>query len=248
MNVGIIPSRYASTRFSGKPLTILESQTMLERVWRAATSARTLNRVIIATDDERIVAEANRIGAEVCLTSSSHISGTDRCAEVLTRLNIQPDIIVNIQGDEPLMPGTLADELVLALQTSHADVVTAITPIYSEHDLFAPSVVKVAVTEGFRAVYFSRHPIPYLRDIEPGQWLETKQHYKHIGIYAYTRDALEDFTRLPVSQLEQQEQLEQLRLLSAGKVYSCVLTHTVLVGVDTPEDADRVREILKQQK
>ncbi|MBU3700127.1 MAG: 3-deoxy-manno-octulosonate cytidylyltransferase [Candidatus Kapabacteria bacterium] len=245
MIVGIIPARYAATRLPGKPLVDLEGQTMIERVWRAASACAALDAVIIATDDERIVAEARRIGAQAVITDPALPSGTDRCHAVAMTLPIEPKIVINIQGDEPLLqPDVLAD-LVEALDKGTADVATPVSRITDWMDLPDPNIVKVALTAEGRAVYFSRSPIPHQRGASIETWLDHGAYWKHIGIYAYRLDALKRHVGLLPTRLEQSEMLEQLRLLSDGATFDCVETSAHYISVDTPEDADRVRQYLK---
>lgn len=245
MIVGIIPARYASTRLPGKPLIDLEGQSMIERVWRAASESTALQRVVIATDSEHIVVEAQRIGAEVVLTSPDEPSGTDRCYAALRALKISPNIVVNIQGDEPLLQHQVLTMCVEALIARRADVATPVVSISEVHDLLDPNVVKVAKAENHRALYFSRSPIPYRRDSVTEDWLVHATYWKHIGMYAYTMEALRRHVMLPPSPLERLEQLEQLRLLEQGANITCVETLHDVLSVDTMEDADRVRAVLR---
>ncbi len=246
MIVGIIPARYAATRLPGKPLVDLNGQTMIERVWRAAHACSKLDRVIIATDSDLIMEEARRIGAEAMLTDSELPSGTDRCYAVARMLDVKPDVVINIQGDEPLLQPKVLTQLVDALHGSGADVSTPVTRITNHEDLKDPNVVKVATTVTGMAVYFSRSPIPYLRSADISQWLDHQTYWKHIGVYAYRMTALERHVALPVCALERSESLEQLRLLEAGGRFVCVETDVEFISVDTPEDAERVRAYLSQ--
>jgi len=245
MIIGIIPARYASTRLPGKPLIDLEGQTMIERVWRAATASSAFDRVVIATDSEHIIAEAQRIRAEVVLTSVDEPSGTDRCYAAIRALKITPEIIVNIQGDEPLLQPNVLTHCVEALRSTGADVATPITRISDVLELADPNVVKVARTVAGRALYFSRSPIPHQRGVDMALWLATGEYWKHIGLYAYTAKALKQHVMLPLSPLERMEHLEQLRLLEHGAYITCVEVDHDAMGVDTPEDAERVRVILR---
>ena len=244
MIVGVIPARYAASRLPGKPLVDLCGQSMIERVWRGAIACAELDRVIIATDDARVVAEADRIGAEVVMTDPALPSGTDRCYAAIASMESTPEIVINIQGDEPLLqPGVLTD-LVHTLKQGSADVATPVTRIHSAEDLHDPNIVKVAATVEGRAVYFSRSPIPHVRNVPIEQWLRHATFWKHIGIYAYRRSALERHVQLAPSALEQLEFLEQLRLVADGAVFACVETSAHFISVDTPSDADAVRAFL----
>jgi 3-deoxy-manno-octulosonate cytidylyltransferase (CMP-KDO synthetase) len=244
MIVGIIPARYASTRLPGKPLVDLNGRAMIERVWRAATASAALDRVIIATDDDRVASAAHDFGAEVCMTSPELPSGSDRCDAAIRTMHLRPEIVVNIQGDEPLLQPSLITTLVDALRTSRADVSTPVTRILFADELDDPSVVKVARAADGHAVYFSRTAIPFQRDVDKGQWLTSRPYWKHIGLYAFRLSALQRHVALPASSLERAEALEQLRLLEDGARFLCVETDHVLLSVDTPEDADRVRRYL----
>jgi len=244
MIVGIIPARYASTRFPGKPLIDICGQTMLERVWRAATAAKTIDVVVIATDDYRIEAEALRIGARCCRTSPDLPSGTDRCFATVQELGLRPTHVVNIQGDEPLVPPTLLDELVRVSLESGADVVTPVSRIIMREELDDSAVVKVVRAASGSALYFSRSAVPFYRGAERHQWLSHQTFWRHVGLYSYTMSALAMHVSLPPSHLEQSEALEQLRLLEQGAQFHCVETGAELISVDVPADADRVRNWL----
>jgi 3-deoxy-manno-octulosonate cytidylyltransferase (CMP-KDO synthetase) len=245
MVVAIIPVRYASTRLPGKPLVDLCGQSMLERVWRAATSATLIDRVVVATDDDRIVVEARRIGADVCRTSPTCASGTDRCFEALGYVTVPPTLVVNVQGDEPLLEGGTLDGLVDAALRSGADVTTLVRAIELSSDLANPNMVKVVRGASGNALFFSRSAVPYIRDVPCTEWLQHTPYWQHIGLYAYTPQALALHVSLPPSHLEQLEGLEQLRLLEKGASFHCVETTANLKAVDTPADAEEVRRILR---
>jgi len=244
MVVGIIPARYASTRLPGKPLIDLNGRTMIERVWRAATASSALDRVIVATDDDRVADVMRTLDAEVCMTSPDLPSGSDRCDAAIRALHLRPDIVVNIQGDEPLLQPSLITHLVEALHRSRADVSTPVSRILFADELDDPSIVKVVRGADGHAIYFSRSAVPFQRDVDKGQWLSRQPYWRHIGLYAYTLRALQRHVALPPSPLERAEALEQLRLLEDGARFACVETDQVLLSVDTPEDADRVRRYL----
>jgi len=245
MVVAVIPARYASTRLPGKPLIDLNGQTMLERVWRAASSATLVDRVLIATDDERIMEAAGGFGASAVMTSPDLPSGTDRCYAAITQSGQQADIVINVQGDEPLLPSDLLDDLVRAVRLGDADVATPIARITDTADLLNENVVKVVVASSGLATYFSRAAVPHARGRGVDSWLEHHRYWKHVGLYAYTMDALEQHVALPVSDLELTEALEQLRLLERGLRYRCVVTEANLHGVDTQDDVERVRTMLR---
>lgn len=243
--IGVIPSRYASTRLPGKPLIDLNGKSMIRRVWEGAREATSLSRLVVATDDERVAEECSSFGAEVVLTPSSLASGTDRIAYACELLQEQFDVIVNIQGDEPLLRGTVIDRLVAALSAGNMDVATPVQRIGTYEELVNPAVVKVVMNTKGRALYFSRSPVPFLRDIPNREmWSNHHTFWKHIGLYAYTQAALKRFISLPPSPLEQLEALEQLRLLEDGASFQCIEIDDILLAVDTPEDAARVRAVI----
>lgn len=247
MVLAIIPARFASTRFPGKPLIDLCGQSMLERVWRAADSASLIDRVVVATDDDRIAATAASFGADVCRTSAACPSGTDRCYEAMRALNVSPSLVVNVQADEPLLDGSTLDSLVQAAGKHHADVTTLVRAITQSDMLLSPHVVKAVVATSGRALYFSRSAIPHLRGVPVDQWPLQTRYWQHIGLYAYTPSALAQHVSLPPSALEQVEGLEQLRLLEKGASIHCAETTASLMGVDTEEDAEHVRRILQDR-
>ena len=240
--IGIIPARFASTRFPGKPLALIAGKPLLQRVVERCQRASTLREVIVAADDERIRAVAARF-CRVEMTSPAHPSGTDRIAEVAQRCDC--DGLVNIQGDEPLMDPAVIDQVGRAL--TDCEMSTAATPLRDPAEYDNPNVVKVVVSAAGRALYFSRRTIPYLRDAAarsvPEQ-LAAFPFLKHLGIYGYRRETLLQLVRFPVSPLEAAEKLEQLRALEHGIPISVVQVAYESVGVDTPEDVARVERML----
>ena len=246
--IGIIPARYDSTRLPGKPLLDISGKPLLQRVWEASSKANTLRRLIVATDDNRIEDMCKNIGAECIITPASLQSGTDRVAYVYKQLEMKADIILNIQGDEPLITGDTIDNLILKFSVSSFDVGTLIKKITVQEELFNPSVVKVVLGMDNQALYFSRSPIPYLREVKPEHWLMKSSYWKHIGIYAYKEKALFDFIRLKPTNIEQSEKLEQLRLLGNGSKFLCVETDNELIGVDTPEDLELIRNYYEKHE
>lgn len=244
--IGIIPARFASTRFPGKPLVNVCGKTMLERVWLVAKQATLLDSVAVATDDDRIEEECVRIGATCIRTDSTLQSGTDRVAQAMQRAFPHAEIICNIQGDEPLLQPTIVDSLVGALKESAADVATPITAIRDVAELQSPTVCKVTLRSDNTAMYFSRNCIPSVRDLPQEQWLSAYQFWKHIGLYAYKRTALETFIQLAPSEYELAESLEQLRLLHHGATYLCVETTQTLLAIDTPADVENVERYILQ--
>ncbi|MEK7845403.1 MAG: 3-deoxy-manno-octulosonate cytidylyltransferase [Nitrospinota bacterium] len=241
--IAIIPARYASTRFPGKPLAIINGKSIIQYVFKAASKASLINRVIVATDDERIFKKVEEFGGEAWMTSSNHISGTDRISEVAKK--IDADIIVNVQGDEPLIEPEVIDEAVKPLMNnSEIFMATLKTKIITNEELKDPNVVKVVTDRDDFALYFSRFPIPYVRDTASQLPLT---HYKHIGLYVYRKDFLIKFSELSPTPLEETEKLEQLRALEHGYKIKVIKTDYDSIGVDTPEDLERVKEILKKR-
>ena len=242
--VGLIPARYASTRFPGKPLHLIAGKPLLQHVVERCALAQSLSEVIVATDDERIAVAARQF-ARVEMTRSDHPSGTDRIAEVIARLDC--DAAVNIQGDEPLMDPEVVDGVAAALATS--EMSTAATLIRDPVEYDNPNVVKVVVRGDGRAMYFSRRTIPYLRDLATGpvsQQMGAFPFLKHLGIYGFRRETLLRLVRFPVSPLEQAEKLEQLRALDNGIAIAVVRVDYDSVGVDVPADVARVESLLAQ--
>ncbi len=240
MVIAIIPARYASTRFPGKPLADIWGKSMLQRVWERAAQAAQVDRVLIATDDEHIYQHAAGFGGEVVMTRADHRSGTDRCAEVAAHLP-EADIVLNIQGDEPFVQPDQIDLLVQTLrQALTCPIATLVKRISAPEELFNPNVVKVVFSEHHQALYFSRHPIPYLRGVVPEEWLQVGTFYKHLGLYAFRREALLQMAQLASSPLEAAESLEQLRWLAHGYPIAVGITHTDSIGIDTPEDLQRL--------
>jgi 3-deoxy-manno-octulosonate cytidylyltransferase (CMP-KDO synthetase) len=234
--LGVIPARFASTRFPGKALARIAGKSMLEHVFERAAQARYLTNVVIATDDERIRDEAQRFHAPVRMTRSDHVSGTDRVAEVASADNAQ--IIVNIQGDEPLIDPAAIDATVLSI-LDHAEIPmgTLKKRIEDPAEIDNPNVVKVVTNLAGNAIYFSRSTIPYVRGDEG------LTRFKHIGLYVYRRDFLLSYSDLPIGPLEKAERLEQLRALENGYSIRVVETEYESMGVDTPEDFERVSKL-----
>lgn len=234
--LAIIPARYASSRFPGKPLVDIGGKSMIQRVYEKASLASTLDEVIIATDDQRIYDHVDTFGAKVMMTADRHRSGTDRCGEVAALLT-NYDTIINIQGDEPFIPPEMIDELVTIFQNqSEGKIATLVKPIEETSVLFNPNVVKVVLGKNGNALYFSRQPIPFQRGILEIDWLNNNTYYKHVGIYAFDRNALAKLVELAPSPLEQSEQLEQLRWLENGFSINVGITNYESIGIDTPED------------
>lgn len=242
--IGIIPARYASTRLPGKPLIDICGKPLLQRVWEAASSSKKVDRVVIATDDDRISALCKDIGAECLMTPSDLPSGTDRVEYAFNMLKTDSDIVLNIQGDEPLLKGEVIDNLIANFINSDCDAGTLVKKTNSLEELKDQAVVKVVFTNDNKALYFSRAPIPFLRGYEKESWHLRYSFYKHIGIYIFRTEALKKFVKLPGSDLEKAEKLEQLRILQNGMSIKCVETGKDLHGVDTFEDLEKVRYII----
>lgn len=237
--LGVIPARYSSSRFPGKALALLGKRTLLEHVYDRVTMARYLSCVIVATDDRRIAEEARRFGARVSMTRPDHPSGTDRCAEVASAFE-DAELVVNIQGDEPLIDPAAIDSAVLPLlEESAIPMGTLKKRIEDPREVHDPNVVKVVTDRFENAVYFSRATIPYTRDEH------APVHYKHIGLYVYRRNFLMRYPDLPVGPLEKAEKLEQLRALENGFDIRVVETDYESFGVDTPADLERVRLLME---
>ena len=243
--VAIIPARYGSTRFPGKPLALLRNKPMIQHVYERTCLVRGLDRVLVATDDQRIAQTVEDFGGEVTMTSSTHPTGTDRLAEAAQPLHA--DVIVNVQGDLPFFPPRMVEDAVASLhETSDASMATVKTPIHTEKELSNPNVVKVVTDQKGFALYFSRSPIPFSRDQRPlSQGHPEVLAYRHIGLYVYRKDFLLAFTRLPPTPLEKLEKLEQLRALEWGYRINVTETERPTIEVDTPEDLARAEEALQ---
>lgn len=245
--IGIIPARYASTRFPGKPLVDIAGKTMIQRVYEQASKASSLSKVVVATDDERIAEAVKAFGGEFVYTAAHHQSGTDRCAEVIEQLP-DFDIVVNIQGDEPFIEPAQIDLLASCFNEEKVELATLIKGIQSQESIYNPNSPKVVIDVNGRAMYFSRSPIPFIRSGEPGVWAEKHQFYKHIGIYGYRVDSLKAITKLPPSSLEIAESLEQLRWIENGFYIQTKVTDLETVAIDTPEDLLKLNKLLEALK
>lgn len=228
--LAVIPARYASTRFPGKPLVDVQGKPMIQRVYENVIKSDLFTEVVVATDDERIVKVAESFGAKVVLTSKEHESGTDRCGEVIKQLQNEFDIVVNIQGDEPMVNPLQLKELVDVFKNPQAQIATLKSIITNEDDIANPNVVKVATSKDGKALYFSRSTIPYNRNST------VVSYFKHIGLYAYTSDTLKKITQLSLGELEKIESLEQLRWLENGYNIYVAESNFKNIGIDTPED------------
>ncbi|TGE06151.1 3-deoxy-manno-octulosonate cytidylyltransferase [Hymenobacter fodinae] len=245
--IGIIPARFASTRLPGKPLVDLGGQSMIQRVVGQARQSG-LSRVVVATDDERILDHVLGFGGEAVLTAPDHPSGTDRVWDAYQQLQVQADCVINIQGDEPFIHPTQIDALIqLFAQSQPPQLATLVKPVLNEEELFSPHLPKVVLDTTGHALYFSRHPLPYQRQQPQPEWRQHHRYLRHIGLYAYRPDVLAEITRLSPSPLELAESLEQLRWLEHGYRILTAETELETIGIDTPEDVERALHYLAQQ-
>ena len=244
--VGIIPARYASTRFPGKPLVDILGKPMIQRVYERASQV--LDTVVVATDDQRIYDAVVQFGGRVVMTSENHKTGTDRCYEALTKLPETYDVVINIQGDEPFIAIEQIEALKNCFVSDQIQLATLVKPFdanTSIDELENPNTPKVILSQAGEAICFSRSVIPYLRGVEKSQWAAAHTYYKHIGIYAYRTDILAQITNMTQTPLEQAESLEQLRWLENGLHIHVAITHSDNHSIDTPEDLQRVVELMK---
>lgn len=238
--VVIIPARYASTRFPAKPLAVLGRKCIIQWVYEAVSEA--FDDVVVATDDERIRSAVEAFGGRVVMTSGEHSCGTERCAEALSKLEKEYDIVVNVQGDEPFVRAEQLKSLVSMFEDQRIDIATLATPIAClSDDVGRSDVVKVVLSRSGRALYFSRSVIPFVRDTEPSNHTT---YYRHLGIYAFRASALREVTRLEPTLLERAERLEQLRWLENDYQIGVAITPYATIGIDTPEDLARAEEYI----
>lgn len=245
--VGIIPARYASQRFPGKPLAILGGKPVIQRVVEQVS--RVLDDVYVATDDNRIFNTVESFGGHAIMTSPHHKSGTDRIEEAVEKLDGDYDVVINIQGDEPFIHESQIKELCRCFDDADTQIATLGKPFTKEQDiadLDNPNSPKIVRDNRGYAMYFSRSVIPYLRNVKHGEWLQRHDYLKHIGLYAYRREVLREITQLPQSSLELAESLEQLRWLQNGYKIKVGITEVETVGIDTPADLLRAEDFLKR--
>lgn len=244
--IGIIPARYASTRFPGKPLKLLGGKPIIQRVYEQVKG--TLDDVYVATDDERIEVAVRAFGGNVVMTSASHRSGTDRCYEAYTKVGAGFDVIINIQGDEPFIHPEQLETVKACFDDGATQIATLVKPFTESDGLAALENLnspKVVVDAHMHALYFSRSVIPYLRSVPREKWLSSHTFYKHIGLYAYRAEVLRQITAMPQSALEQAESLEQLRWLENGYTITVGVSQVETIGIDTPEDLVKAEEFLR---
>jgi len=238
--IGIIPARYASTRFPGKPLVNMNGKTMIQRVYEQVE--QTVDLLYVATDDMRIEENVRSFGGNVVMTSDQHRSGTDRCYEAYQKVASDHDIVINIQGDEPFIQSEQIELLKTCFQQPDVQIATLVKPFDSDGDfettLFNPNTPKVVLNKKNEAIYFSRSIIPYVRNEKHTEWLKMHTFYKHIGLYAYRSDVLREIVTLPQSTLELAESLEQLRWIENGYKIKVGITRQETIGIDTPEDME----------
>jgi 3-deoxy-manno-octulosonate cytidylyltransferase (CMP-KDO synthetase) len=243
---GIIPARYASSRFPGKPLVLIGDKTMVQRVYDQAI--KSLDIVYVATDDERILDAVLKFGGNAVMTSANHLSGTDRCAEAADKISKRTgrkiDIIVNIQGDEPFLRTEQLDQIKSCFSRKNVEIATLVRKVEPGEDIFNPNQVKVVLDSEGNAIYFSRSAIPYFRDAEPSEWSRKHVFFKHLGLYAYRTGTLKKITKLPRSPLEIAESLEQNRWIENGLKIRTAITKWESISIDTPDDLKRAMDNL----
>jgi 3-deoxy-manno-octulosonate cytidylyltransferase (CMP-KDO synthetase) len=244
--IGIIPARYASGRFPGKPLALIGGKSMIRRVYEKVSSI--LDCIYVATDDIRIENEVKSFGGNVVMTDQNHQSGTDRCFEAYIKTKTGRPVIINIQGDEPFIHPSQIESLCTCFDDNETEIATLAKPFpetTDTEDLFNPNSPKIVLNKKNEALYFSRSVIPFLRGTEKEKWAQKHTFFKHIGLYAYRADILQQITRLPQSQLEIAESLEQLRWLENGYKIKVGITNIETIGIDTPEDLKKAELFIK---
>ena len=244
----VIPARYASTRFPGKPLALLGGKPVIQHVYEQVSGV--VENVVVATDDERIYSAVENFGGRVVMTSTNHKSGTDRCWEAYQKQGEEYDVVINVQGDEPFIAHSQLRAIMDCFNEETTDIATLVKPLTEEDGIEAlenPNSPKVVLDKQSRAIYFSRSVIPYLRGVEREEWLKKHTYYKHIGMYAFRADVLKQVTSLEQSPLELAESLEQLRWLENGYKIGVGISDVETVGIDTPEDLQKAEEFLKKR-
>lgn len=244
--IAIIPARYASTRFPGKPLADMGGKPMIQRVYEQVK--RAVHDVWVATDDSRIFETVQSFGGKAVMTSTDHRSGTDRIQEAYSKIGEDFDVVINVQGDEPFIQPEQIESLKESFDSKDVELATLVKPFKKEDGfdvLFNPNSPKVVINKKSEAIYFSRSIVPYIRDAHHTEWLDKHMFYKHIGMYAYRVDVLKEITQLPQSSLEKAESLEQLRWIENGYRIRVGYTDVETIGIDTPEDMERAIKLLK---
>lgn len=245
--IAVIPARYSSTRFPGKPLVQINGISMLQRVYFQTLEATSLSAILIATDDERIAEHAQSFGANVMLTDPQHPSGTDRIAEAIYNQKNKYDVVVNVQGDEPFIEPAQIDNLVQCFYDKHVQIATMVKRITNVEEFENPNVVKAVLAINGNALYFSRNAIPYVRNRKVENTIKEFPVYKHLGMYAYRASILPELTRLKPSSLELTESLEQLRWLQNGYTIRAIETTLETIAIDTPEDLTKAEAYLAER-
>jgi 3-deoxy-manno-octulosonate cytidylyltransferase (CMP-KDO synthetase) len=240
--VGIIPARYNSTRFPGKPLAMIKGKTMIQRVCEQAWKSK-LDAVVVATDDIRIADEVLKFGGKYVMTDPRHQSGTDRCCEAVQMLEEHYDAVINIQGDEPFIDPRHINLLVDMISRDDTQLASLVKRIDEEEDLFGSTKVKVVLDKTGKALYFSRNPIPFMQNMAHEKWMQKGRFYQHIGIYAYKTETLHQIAMMQPSALEQAESLEQLRWLENGLSIRMAVVAGESISIDTPDDMAKAREM-----
>lgn len=242
--IAIIPARFQSTRFPGKPLAQLDGKPIIQ--WVYENAAKAIEHVFVATDDERIYQAVEAFGGKAVYTSANHQSGTDRCAEAARKVAqyLKFDVVINIQGDEPFIRPEQVEGLKSCFDSSATEIATLIKPITNAAEITNINRPKVVINQKQEAMYFSRSPIPFVRDSQPEEWITRNTFYSHIGMYAYRYDVLLQLTKLPLGTLEKAESLEQLRWLENGYRIKTAQTQFENIGIDTPEDLENARKFL----
>jgi len=243
--IAVIPARYASTRFPGKPLININGKTMVHNVYNQAK--KVFSDVYVATDDERIFNSVIDFGGKAVMTKRKHKSGTDRCSEAIKKIetieNRTWDVVINVQGDEPFIKTEQLLEIKKCFKQKKNQIATLVKPINNKDDIFNPNKPKVVINHKNEAVYFSRSPIPFLRGVSENKWVSKHLYYKHIGLYAYRTDVLHEITKLQASSLEKAESLEQLRWIENGYKIKVAFTEHESISIDTPKDIEKIRQI-----
>ena len=236
--LGIIPARYESSRFPGKPLADIAGKSMIQRVYEQSSKVQAFTKVLVATDHKKIYEHVLAFGGNVVITSPAHPTGTDRCYEALHKEDKYYEFVINIQGDEPFIsPAQI--ELLLSVLNPAVELATLVKKIDREEELNDPNEAKVVINKNMEGIYFSRSPIPYQKDTPKSEWIHKHVCYKHIGIYSYRSDVLDSITKLPVSALEKAESLEQLRWIENGYAIKVAITNIDSMSIDTPEDIEK---------
>jgi 3-deoxy-manno-octulosonate cytidylyltransferase (CMP-KDO synthetase) len=244
--IGLIPARYASTRFPGKPLALLAGKPVIQHVYEQAS--KVLDAVYVATDDERIYNKVEEFGGKAVMTSTEHHSGTDRIEEALQKVGGDFDVVVNIQGDEPFIQKSQIETLCKCFDDKNTQIATLGKTFESIEAVENPNSPKIVLDNNGYAMYFSRSIIPFIRGVEKSEWLKKHTFLKHLGVYAYRLNVLNEITKLPQSELELAESLEQLRWLQNGYKIKVGLTNAETVGIDTPDDLRRAEEFIRNRQ